>query len=99
MLSETYQEKLTPVNKIFPKRITKIGINIMQLRLLPFIKLRSFKPMLAQVSMRVHVKTEHEYHSHAYAIRVVDNKTDLLIADKNNKIIWMDIAQLEAVEE
>lgn len=70
----------------------------MQLRLLPFLKLRSFKPMLAQISMRVHVKKEHEYHTHAYAIRVVDNKTDLLIADKDNKIIWMDIAQVEIVD-
>jgi hypothetical protein len=71
----------------------------MQLRLLPFIKLRSFKSMLAQISMRVHVKNGHEYHSQAYAIRVVDNKTELLIADSDNKIIWMDIAQLDAVDE
>jgi hypothetical protein len=77
----------------------KNGVKIMQLRLLPFIKLRSFKPMLAQISMRVHVKKEHEYHSHAYAIRVVDNKTDLLIADKDNKIIWIDIAQVEIIDE
>jgi hypothetical protein len=76
----------------------KIGIKIMQLRLLPFTKLRSFKPLLAQVTMRVNVKTEHEYHSYAYAIRVIDNKTELLMSDKDNEVIWMDISQLEAVE-
>jgi hypothetical protein len=49
--------------------------------------------------MRVHVKAEQEYHSQAYAIRMIGNTTELLIADKNQKLVWLDSARLEVVEE
>lgn len=76
----------------------KKAVKIMRIKMMPWIKPRAFMPMLAQISLRVHVKTEHEYHTHAYAIRVADDVTELLIADKENKIVWMNVSQIEGVE-
>jgi hypothetical protein len=69
----------------------------MKLRLLP--KVRIGKQMMAQISIRVHVKMEQEYHSQSYAIRVIGDTTELLVADKDKKLIWVNTAQLEVVEE
>lgn len=49
--------------------------------------------------MRVHIKAEQEYHSQAYTIRVNGNVTELLVADKNRKLLWIDTEHLEVVEE
>ena len=72
-------------------------LRILQMRLLPV--LRSARPMMTQISLKVHVKTEQEYHSRAYAIRVFGDTTELLVSDKNKKLNWVDMALLDAVEE
>lgn len=74
-------------------------LKLIPLPLLPSIKIRLGKPLLAQISMRVHVKAEQEYHSQAYAIRVNGDVTELLVVDKDHKFIWVNIAHLEAVDE
>jgi hypothetical protein len=66
---------------------------------LPILRLLSGRPLMCQISMRVHVKAEQEYHSRAYAIRVNGNVTELLVADKDRKLLWLDTERLEVVEE
>jgi hypothetical protein len=66
---------------------------------LPILRLLAGKPLLCQISLRVHVKGEQEYHSQAYAIRVNGAVTELLVADKNRKLLWLDTKHLEVVEE
>jgi hypothetical protein len=81
------------------ERINRM-LKLMQLRLLPSFKVRFGKPMIAQISLRVHVKkAEQEYHSQAYAIRVNGDATELLVADKNKKLLWLDTEHIEVVEE
>ena len=70
----------------------------MNLKKLPLLKKRDEKPIIAQVTMHIHVKAEQEYHTCAYAVRVTGDKTELLVADKNQKLIWLDTVQLEVVE-
>jgi hypothetical protein len=66
---------------------------------LPILRLLSGKPLMCQISMHVHVKGVSEYHSHAYAIRVNGDVTQLLVADKDRKLLWLDTEHLEVVEE
>ncbi|MBN1128270.1 MAG: hypothetical protein JXA71_04755 [Chitinispirillaceae bacterium] len=54
---------------------------------------------MCQILIRVHVKAEQEYHSQAYAIRVNGEITELLVADKNGKLLWIDTDHLEVIEE
>lgn len=70
-----------------------------KLQLLPLIRIRAGKPLLAQISLRVHIKADQEYHSHAYAIRINGDVTELLVADKDRKLIWLNSRQLEVVDE
>ena len=65
---------------------------------LPILRLLSDKPLMCQISLRVHVKAEQEYHSQAYAIRVNGGVTELLVADKNRQLVWIDTEHIEAVE-
>lgn len=53
---------------------------------------------MCQISLRVHVKAEQEYHSQAYAIRVNSEMTEVLVADKNRQLLWIDTENLEVVE-
>jgi hypothetical protein len=71
----------------------------MQIRFLPALMVRPRKSLLAQVSIRVHVKAEQEYHSHAYAMRVTGDITELLVVDKNKKLHWLGIEHIEVVDE
>ena len=57
-----------------------------------------WRPLLCQVSLRVHIRTDEEYHSRAYAIRVTPDTTELLIADQFHKLTWIDMARVEVVE-
>jgi|WetSurMetagenome_2_1015567.scaffolds.fasta_scaffold58392_3 hypothetical protein len=65
---------------------------------LSLLKTRKPEPLLCQISLRVHVRTGQEYHSKAYAVRVIADTTELLIADQFHKLIWIDIAKVEVVE-
>jgi hypothetical protein len=58
------------------------------------------KPLICQISLRVHVRGrgEQEYHSRAYAIRIIGETTELLVADKNRKLLWINTEYLEVVE-
>jgi hypothetical protein len=64
----------------------------------PILRLLPGKPLLCQISLRVHVKAEQEYHSQAYAIRVNGSVTELLVADKNRQLLWIDTGHIEVVE-
>jgi hypothetical protein len=66
---------------------------------LPILRLLAGKPLMCQVSLRVHVKAEQEYHSQAYAIRINGEVTELLVADKNRKLLWLSTEFIEVVEE
>lgn len=65
---------------------------------LSLLKAKQPLPLLCQVSLRVHIKTDVEYHSRAYAIRMTADTTELLIADQFHKLIWIDMARIEVVE-
>jgi len=71
----------------------------MKMKILPLLKKRAEKPLIAQVSLRVHVKDDQEYHSHAYAMRVTGEKTELLVIDKNSKFTWFAIEHLEGIDD
>jgi hypothetical protein len=71
----------------------------MKMKILPLLKKRAEKPLIAQVSLRVHVKDDQEYHSHAYAMRVTGEKTELLVIDKNRKFTWFAIEHLEDIDD
>ena len=71
----------------------------MKMKILPLLRKRVETPIVAQVSLRVHVKDDQEYHSHAYAMRVTGDKTELLVIDKNRKFIWFDIEHLEGIDD
>jgi hypothetical protein len=66
---------------------------------LSLLKRKQSGPLLCRVSLRVHIRSGHEYHSNAYAVRVAGDTTELLVADQFHKLMWIDIAEVEAVEE
>jgi hypothetical protein len=65
---------------------------------IPSLRLLPGKPLLCQISMRVHVKTEQEYHSQAYALRMNGASTEFLIADPDHRPTWIDMTKIEIVE-
>jgi hypothetical protein len=71
---------------------------VLKIGVLSLLKPAHTRYQLCQISLRVHVKADAEYHSQAYAVRMMADKTEFLIADQSHKLFWIDIARVEAVE-
>lgn len=74
-------------------------LKIKMLETLPSFKLLPGKPVMCQVSMRLHIIDEREYHSNAYALRVNGTSTEFLVVTPDHIPKWIDISKVQVIEE